>query len=874
MKTFLRKLFGASASRGVIGGFYLLALTGLSVALPNQAWGQEAEAALHARYLRVSVTHAQTSSENAGGGSSTDPFGFAIGEMRFFNGEEQVDPKSVTANIDGRSSDAQEDRLLNGQYGQGNNDKFWVAASAVSGLSGITLPSFTFDFGDGGVDLTRYILTMADVRYRHPVAWTVEISDDNSTWVRVDRVDYHGVENVPDPFADVERDLTPPPSVSARYIRLIIPQWQTAGNNCGGSNTDYGFAIGEFRAFLGCTDAFGSTTSVEANYTITGAHTVDHLVNGLYDDDCCFIAAADLDPTKPFIVTCDMGSVKTIDRYLITFQAQRSQMPLAWRVEISENGTDWAVWDTHAYATPDDVPQPYASLIIVPEPEWEIPAGKQARAWQYIRFTSDVVPSDNLALGLFTPLHKGRPVLPGTGITVSGSSTQSNCAWTNILDDEFCHRGGTSNEKGWGASSPTTFTANLGRPVAFDGYRLQLADHGPRNPIEWTIEVSADGSTWEVFDRQNFATLGGGTAYFGSASTTSTNSYADSANLYPWRDFQGDPAVAYEDSTAIDPALTGRSVSFVLGACGQSGAKDLSGTGLYGIAPYQVSGDGWNNLAVSGTGAYTLESAHDNTGAEVEGMTFTVAANHGDLLAVTAEDSPDYTAKDTVMARGYCLLQEGTQTMAVLKSKNGNRGDIGSDTFDEFTITGVPYAKFTAVLYLGRGIYTAHEDGHDPVVVNQTWNVGTGGGSPVKRNIKYTYVDGKLSIVETEGDQTSKEGLWGDPSIAWSNEVGSGVMVIPNLTPDANGNFSFNPARCSAASSSSSNPPPGTSPSPPAPAPSASSSRRATPLGMTTPSTAWMAAPSTAPAGTNSPPTRRPSRPARSSTATARWSRA
>ena len=416
MKTFLRKLFGASASRGVIGGFYLLALTGLSVALPNTARGQEAEAALHARYLRVSITHAQTSSENAGGGSSGDPFGFAIGEMRFFNGEEQVDPKSVEANIDGRSSDAQEDRLINGEYGEGNNDKFWVAASAVSGLSGITLPSFTFDFGDGGVDLTRYILTMADVRYRHPVAWTVEVSDDNSTWVRVDRVDYHGVENVPEPFADVERPLLA--QERARYLRLVFTQWQTPGRNCetGHNAGQYGVALAETRILNGITEVAPDGAMKLTSNLGTG---VDKLADGNYsfNSDSKFWVPETSLTGEPLTITYDLGSVRSFNGYMLAFADVRYRNPLAWRMEISEDGQNWRVWDNHAYATLDDVPGDYATVVVYPKPEWEIPAGKQARAWQFIRFTSDTHPSDGVALGAFEPLYKGRPVLPGTGIT-------------------------------------------------------------------------------------------------------------------------------------------------------------------------------------------------------------------------------------------------------------------------------------------------------------------------------------------------------------------------------------------------------------------------------------------------------------------------
>ena len=739
-----------------------------------------------ARYLRVSFTHTQNRADTVNP-DTTSGFGLAIAEMEAYSGDTKLTPANVTVPIDGAADTGAKDKLTDGIVSNGN--KWYLTDDILNVVSGgtVALPSITFDFGEDGADLTGYRLYMADVNYRNPVAWVAEISDDNATWTEVDRVDYGTSANVPAAYAVVTRDLAAAEADPvARFVRFVFTDWQTSDRTCepGNNSNYYGIEISELRVLhddVDLTDGIDPTANYEGepNYKLPQIH--DGNYNSSY-----WISNGTMEGGEAPWVQFDLGQPQAVDSYFISL-ASRYCVPLAWRVELSDDGHAWRVWDYRAYATPDDVPATKTFVAVTPVSEGGAPAGKRARSWRYLRFSSDFAPSDGVALGQVEPLLDGMSALPGAGVTVSGSSIRSGTAWGNIVDGTFCIQG--ENYKAWGnGNAAVSFTLDLGKEVAFDGYRVQLADHGPRNPIQWTVEVSEDGAEWTLFDTQCFGGLGAATAYFGSTSSSGTNSPLVANRFYTWRDFAGDADVAYEDA----PALTGRSVSFVLGACGQSGAADISGNGLYGVAPYQVPGDGWNNLGLSGSDAYTLDSVHDNAGDPVEGMTFAVAANHGALQAVSIETDPDYTDSDGVMARGYCLLQEGTETMVALKSKNDTRGEIGSEDFDEFTVTGVPYAKFTAVLYLGRGIYTAHADGHDPIVVNQTWKVGTGGGTPVKRNIKYTYADGKLSIVETEGDQTTKEGLWGDPSIAWSNEVGSGVMVIPNLTPDANGNFSFN----------------------------------------------------------------------------------
>ena len=675
-----------------------------------------------------------------------------------------------------------------------SNPKYWT-----EGANGVA--AFTLDLGQA-VAFDSYTLTTADVAYRDPVGWVVEVSDDNARWSVVDARNWASDGEAEIALGALQANTYPadlavvaPVPRHARYVRFVFTRWQTPDHTVtpdAGEN-HYGVALTEVRLINGCTDVTAAATITATPEGRDGV-AASVLKDGDLSNNKYWVSESGLSADNPLTITCDFGEAGAdFDTYLLACADVQRRNPLAWRVELSDDGTDWEVWDERGYDDLTMVPQGYANIVVTPK---AVRSGV-LRAWRYLRWTSDAATSgDYPALGQFTPLLGGFPVLPGSGYSVSGSATQANCGWANIVDGEYCYR--DANEKGWGSASPVTFTLDLGREIAFDGYRIQLADHGPRNPARWTLEGSNDQAEWTLLDRQDFGDGAGGSAYFGTNNTT-TNTRSgpngDNGALYTWRDFTLPADISLSDDPVNGSVgtLTGASVSFVLGACGQAGALDIAGPGLYGVGPYQVPGDGWNNLNLSGTGAYTLSDVHDCDGNPVEGMSFTVAANHGDLARVAVTEDPDYDASDAVMAPGYALLRAGAEAMAVLKTKNTNRGDIGSETFDEYTISGVPYRQFTAVIYIGRGVYTAGEDGHDPVVVKQTrWRGLSSGGANHDYYTKYTYEDGRLTIVPDTASGTTKVGLWGDPAIAWSNEIGSGVMVIPNLTPDANGNFTFN----------------------------------------------------------------------------------
>lgn len=71
------------------------------------------------------------------------------------------------------------------------------------------------------------------------------------------------------------------------------------------------------------------------------------------------------------------------------------------------------------------------------------------------------------------------------------------------------------------ASGPWTVTIEFPYPVAmFSGCNFCLADHGPRNPTAWTIEVSNDGTYWTEVNNTTGATWSGQYAWAGGDENT------------------------------------------------------------------------------------------------------------------------------------------------------------------------------------------------------------------------------------------------------------------------------------------------------------------------------------------------------------------
>ena len=74
--------------------------------------------------------------------------------------------------------------------------------------------------------------------------------------------------------------------------------------------------------------------------------------------------------------------------------------------------------------------------------------------------------------------------------------------------DPGTYNGGAGNNKWWPTTSPDAYAViHLGAAIDFDGYQLRAADHNPRSPKDWSLEASADGTTWAVVDSQADRTI-------------------------------------------------------------------------------------------------------------------------------------------------------------------------------------------------------------------------------------------------------------------------------------------------------------------------------------------------------------------------------
>ena len=551
--------------------------------------------------------------------------------------------------------------------------------------------------------------------------------------------------------------------VTARYMRFTCVETQKDDKDSAsstGKQGEQGVAFYEFRACyngadlapagMSIIDATAPNSGLQASYLLDGKGS-----NGStkYWTSKC-----------PVTFTLDMGSEKTVDGYAFQTADVQRRNPISWMVEVSNDKTSWTCVDMRNVRSKD-------GAVALNKNTWQRytfdntpPEVIPANFARYVRFTCTNKQSGGLALSKFDLLSGGISVVPAQTMIIDYSAPNAVARPSQMLEPDS--RDAKLGKYWTGATTPT-FTYDLGKAVRFDSYLIRMADHKPRNPIAWRVEVSADKQTWQTVDEQD---VGDATA----AQALGTWGGGDGEHTYTvnWPQTGGSASVS----------LTGRSVNFVLGACGDLGA-DLTGNTLYGVAPYRVAGKGWNNLAPTSTaqgGSFTLSEVKDASGLAVSGATFAVTT-HGAVNSIAVSDT---STADATVTSDYCLLPAGSDKMAVFREN--------SDGEDSFVFTGVPYQKFAVVLYLGQGGATA--DGHDYVTVSQTRFHGfSASGKDKVYETKYTYADGKLTIVDGDkiADGTDNVGVWGGPTVNWSNQEGEGVMILPNQIPDKYGNYTF-----------------------------------------------------------------------------------
>ena len=783
MKTVLRKLFGASAGAGVVGGFFVLVLAGLMASLPNTAH------AAHEDWVAWD-TIAVTSGRSADVG------------LIYWNSTQPLSLAGQSVAVQSTFSFGSDATFADGTWGVAQGICFPNLSHQVAILlrkEAGKAPYFYLGTGDASTlpDNVGSQTVPAGAGKTHTFLTEYDAATDTATasvdGVVLGQIVGWGLSGNPAQevdwgtqsggavylssvvgnnytFGGAAYSTTPAAqalaTTPARYLRVTFTRWQ-ADTRAGG------VAISEFRVLSEGRDVTPSGTSVSGTAGIDDNTSLSHLLNGNWDTnyDKWWVRNDQSGQASHFIY--DFGEAIDFDSYVMGTADVDYRNPIAWKVELSQDGEEWKLWDVRDLGTESAARALGANARLWYGPNAAatgLEGQPERKAWRYLKYTSLRDNGTNRpAFGEMRLLLGNRDVTPQT-VSVTGSSTPSDCGWGNLFNKNVCYY--SANQKAWASGANATFTADFGRAIAFDAYSIELADHGPRNPIAWKVEVSNDNATWEMFDAQDFGDINGASTFWGAGSTTSTNAHDAGSGLYPVR--------AFTTKRYGEPGLTGRSVNFVLGACGSSGA-DLTGGTLYGMAPYQVPGTGWNNLAPTSNakgGSFTLSEVRDNLGSTVEGASFAVN-KHGEVASITVNDS---SRTDTTVTSDYCLLPSGGTKMAVFKEN--------PDGEDSFVFTGVPYKKFAVVLYLGQSGSTA--DGHDYVTVTKAVAPASGSGT-YSTSIKYTYKDGKLTYVDGTliPDGNNNVGVWGNPEVNWSNSEGDGIMVLPNQRPDSNGAFTF-----------------------------------------------------------------------------------
>lgn len=779
MKTVLRKLFEASAGAGAMGGFFVLALAGLVSAVPNRAHAARED---WAAWDKPAMAHTEATIRYTANGIAAAGESFALGAtmtlradadysregtwgvaqgITFWSGSGQAEAQQPKAAIllvkesgkpprfrlsKGDANVSAPPAAVGAEY-----DATPGAEKSYALLMEYDAASDTLSASVNGVSLGKIVGFGVSTYAVREALWGCQSGGNVALTSVTSGYAFAGDERLSRTWA---------PVTLARYLRFTSVETQKDGADGAtpdGAKGEQGVAFYEFRAQRGGEDidpAGMSTVDTPASLSGPGSNLLDNV----YDQGAgtkYWVAS------QSMAFTLDLGKEQAVNGYSFRTADVQRRNPIAWTVETSLDKQTWRRVDqrnlrTKAAAT--GLGRNAVSAFAFTYPPLRVPS----YAVRYVRFTFTKKQGEGVALSKVDLLKDGASVMPMQTLMINVSSSRDICRPSNLLTPD---NGGAPKWWATAADPAATFTLDLGQAVDFDTYTLRMADVNYRNPVAWTVEVSADKERWVTIDEQDFGDADGAKNALGT---------------------QGDGDHAFEvtlpglEAATAQPEPTGRSVNFALGACGSLGA-DLAGTTLYGIDPYKVPGSGWNNLAPTSTskgGSFTVSAVKDSLGQTVEGASFAVN-KHGEVASISVKTDG---RTDTTATADYCLMPSGSTKMAAFKEN--------PDGEDSFVFTGVPYKKFAVVLYLGAGNSTA--DGHDYVTVTKAVAPASGSGT-YSTSIKYTYKDGKLTYVDGAliPDGSNNVGIWGNPEICWNNTVGDGVMVLPNQTPDKDGKFTF-----------------------------------------------------------------------------------
>ncbi|MBK1881560.1 discoidin domain-containing protein [Luteolibacter pohnpeiensis] len=248
---------------------------------------------------------------------------------------------------------------------------------------------------------------------------------------------------------------------------------------------------------------------------------------------------------------------------------------------------------------------------------------------QYVRFTPLAFRGtpNSIQLSEFE-FYNGDTLVPVTSVTNPNGNTPAAEGVANVIDGDYSTKWLDFNKGG--------LVFNLGSSQTFDSYQFVTANDAiARDPVQWQMEISNDGTTWTVLDyvgsggfvyptpeARNTAT---GKIKFPdpTASTSTPIVWEGTGETAPWDTFD----VAYTDGATVLFDDTSEATAINVDASVAPGeiifnnsSKDysLQGSGLYGSA----------NLVKNGSGILSLDSDNYLSGS-VQVNAGTLSVNSG-----------------------------------------------------------------------------------------------------------------------------------------------------------------------------------------------------------------------------------------------------
>ncbi len=330
------------------------------------------------RHVRLALTRRRYPTNTKNGVLNGN--GLAISEFRLTLGGEPVAWDGATLNAPlagslypGNQPQCAPSMIMDGTVAT-SSKWFWATDDATNLDCFIT---FDFDAGEGkAFTFDGYQLAMADVRYRHPTAWSVYGSDDGVTWTALDTRTYTDAEVqtfATNTWLDTYT-FSGSTDCSARFVRWVI----TAINE--DKNPD-SVALAEFQLLRdgepvswGRSDIANLVTSSHTQAYGQGYnHADENVVDGVIGTLSKWYHQWDSgNPGQEFADAGEMSFLfdAGIDR-TFTFNGYRLAMadvakrnPRGWRLEVSNSAAGpWTVVDSQAYTSDEAISWPTNSWM-------------------------------------------------------------------------------------------------------------------------------------------------------------------------------------------------------------------------------------------------------------------------------------------------------------------------------------------------------------------------------------------------------------------------------------------------------------------------------------------------------------------------------